>query len=380
MRFRVSGFCGLVAALGTLALVRPAGATAGTHAPAVSTYDTRASSVVFGYRHGFSSAGSFNTFSYNANFTSTTGRLSAQFGIHYVNFLEAGADTRAHGIAGSGVAVLEFPTSRYDNGVPKTAFALHLGGVPTAYISGERNFLTLPFVLGFGVPLSPAPWLTFTPWYELAISANVDTIVRPEGVTIDASMVQIDPQTGAASLKPGAVQSALSKGVTIDVGVSVPMRVGLEGALHLGKTADLNLYAMFSTLGGAFAGASVKTVGAALVVRWDDIVPAVLPKAAPEENESCEATERRFRACPNARFWLSPEQRGQAPAAPMPSAHPTLPPTPTNVAPVPPATPSRAPVPAPPPAQVPSPATPPPPSPVAPLPASSSSSSSFPAP
>jgi hypothetical protein len=321
--------------------------------------------VVFAYRHGFSDAGSFNTFSYNANFTSTTGRLSAQFGIHYVNFKQADADVRAHGIAGSGVAVLEFPVAgRYEDGVPKMAVALHLGSVPTAFISGERNFLTVPFVLGFGLPMSPAPFLTFTPWYELAISANVDTIVRPEGVTIDSTDVQIDPATGMASLKPGAVQSALSKGVTIDVGVSVPMRLGLEAAFHLGKSADLNFYGMFSTLGGAFSGDSVKTVGAALVVRWDDIVPTVLPKSGPETSESCAATEQHFRACPNSRFWLTPEQRGQTP---QPS------PTPAATAPAPTPLPATPPAAAAPPRPQPAPSPAPAPSPTPP-----SSSSSFP--
>ena len=366
MRYRAHPWFGLAVALAGFATGRPAAATpAGTHAPAVSTYDTRASSVVFAYRHGFSDAGSFNTFSYNANFTSTTGRLSAQFGIHYVNFKQAEADTRAHGIAGSGVAVLEFPVAgRYEDGVPKMAVALHLGGVPTAYISGERNFLTVPFVLGFGLPISPARFVTFTPWYELAISANVDTIVRPEGVTIDSSDVQIDPVTRMASLKEGAVQSALSKGVTIDVGVSVPMRFGLEAALHLGKSADLNFYGMFSTLGGAFSGDSVKTLGAALVVRWDDIVPTVLPKSGPETSESCEATERHFRACPNSRFWLTPEQRGQ-------TTEPS--PTPATTAPTPPpvpATPPPAAAPQPQPAPSPAPATSPTPP---------SSSTNFPA-
>jgi hypothetical protein len=344
---------GTAAAFGATLVAGHAAATAGTHAPAVSTYDTRASSVVFGYRHGFSSAGSFNTFSYNANFTSTSGRLSAQFGIHYVNFKQAEADSRAHGVAGSGVAVLEFPVAgRFDDGVPKAAFALHLGGVPTAYISGERNFLTVPFVLGFGFPISPSRYFTFTPWYELAFSANVDTIVRPEGVSIDAtdpSVVTIDPTTHMATLKQEAVQNALAKGVTIDVGVSVPMRFGLEAAFHLGKSADINLYGMFSTLGGAFSGDSVKTVGAALLFRWDDIVPAVLPKPVVIEHESCEATEQRFRACPSSRFWLTPEQRGQAPnAAPAPA-----PPAPTPPAPA--SAPSPSPAAAPPPATAPAP-------------------------
>jgi hypothetical protein len=326
MRIRVSAWLGLGAAVCALASSKPASAeAAGTHAPSVSTYDTRASSIVFAYRHGFSNSASFNTFSYNANFTSTTGRLSAQFGIHYVNFKQNDADTRAHGVGGSGVAVLEYPISgRWDDGVPKVALALHLGGVPTAYISGERNFLTIPFVLGFGVPLSPHKMVTITPWYELAISANVDTIVRPEGVTIDSSVVVFDPQTQTASLKPGAVETALRQGVTIDVGVSVPMRAGLQGTLHLGRSADLDLYGMLSTQGGAFSGESVKTLGAALVIRWDDIVPAVLPPAeAP--SESCEATERRFRACPNSRYWLTPEQRGERkPAEPAPA--PVVPP------------------------------------------------------
>src|SRR4051812_14463329 len=119
MRTHVRALLGASSAVALLAIVRPAAATAGTHAPAVSTYDTRASSIVFAYRHGFSSAGSFNTFSYNANFTSTTGRLSAQFGIHYVNFKPTDADTRAHGVGGSGVAASEFSVpAPHVNGVP----------------------------------------------------------------------------------------------------------------------------------------------------------------------------------------------------------------------------------------------------------------------
>jgi hypothetical protein len=325
--------------LAACTLHEPANATAGTHAPAVSTYDTRASSIVFAYRHGFSSAGSFNTYSYNANFTSTTGRLSAQFGLHYVNYRQTDADSRAHGMGGSGVAVLVFPvTDRYDDGVPKAALALHLGGVPTAYISGERNFLTLPFVLGFGVPLSPSRYITFTPWYELALSANLDTIVRPEGVTIDPSVVQYDPQTGKATLPQGAVQAALEKGVTIDVGVSVPMRAGLEAQLHLGKSADLNLYGMFSTMGAIFSGETVKTVGASLVLRWDDIVPSVLPKE-----------EQDLRRCPEPQPARVAPQPQTAPAAASPAPTPSAPPA----AGPPPAAPPGA-------ARPPAPATPPP--------------------
>jgi hypothetical protein len=125
------------------------------------------------------------------------------------------------------------------------------------------------------------------------------------------------------------------------------MRVGLEASLHLGKSADLNLYGMLSSLGGAFSGETVKTVGGALVIRWDDIVPAVLPKPEVEATESCEATEKRFRACPNARHWLSPEQRGQQPPSePAPITPPPLTTAPQAPAPAPTPTPAPAPAPA----------------------------------
>lgn len=374
MRIRLSVGLGVAVVIAVAAIGRPAAATAGTHPLSVSTFDTRASSIAFGYKHGFSGAGSFNTFSYNANFTSTTGRLSAQFGIHYVNFKEEGSVARAHGVAGSGVGVLVFPVAgRYENGVPKVALALSLGGVPTAYVSGERNFLTLPFVMGFGVPMSPVKFLTFTPWYELAASVNVDTIVRPEGVTISDADVVVNQQTGMVSLREGAVEDALAKGLTIDVGVSAPMRVGLEASAHLGKSVDFNVYAAFSTLGGAFSGDSVKTFGGALVVRWDDIVPAVLPQADVVPHETCDATERRFRACPISRQWLSPEQRGQtvSPTA-TPEKDPRLPTSEAL-----PASPAPAPVtatPAPPAAE-----TPPAPAPTA-VPAPTPGAGSFPTP
>ena len=67
-----------------------------------------------------------------------------------------------------------FPVAgRYDDGVPKAAIAFDVGAVPTAYVSGERNFLTVPLVLGFGVPLSPHQAVTITPWFEMAPIALV---------------------------------------------------------------------------------------------------------------------------------------------------------------------------------------------------------------
>ena len=290
----------------------------GTHAPAISTYDTRASSIVFAYRHGQSDSGPFNTFSYNANFSSTTGKLSAQFGLHYVNYAPTNGDSKAHGIGASGVGLFVFPVAgRYDDGVPKAAISFDLGLVPTAYVSGQRNFLTLPLVLGFGVPLSPARQVTITPWVEIAPSVNLDTVFHAADITVDPNSVAYDPQTGKVSLSSSAVQSAVQKGVTVDFGLAVPVRSGLEVAFHLSPGADLNLYSSLGALGGGFSGDSVFTVGGGLVIRWDDVVAAVLPVERRLDREGCDAIEGRFRTCPNSRRWISPEQRSSgAPTAP----------------------------------------------------------------
>ena len=310
-----------------LALVgQTAHALPGTHAPAVSTYDTRASSVVLAYRHGSSDAGPFNTFSYNANFSNTTGKLSAQFGIHYVNFASKENDKTAHGAGASGTALFVFPVAaRWDDGVPKAALSCYVGAVPTLYVSGERNYVTLPLALGLGVPLSPRKAITFTPWFEIAPSINLDTIFKPASISGGADSIHQNAD-GTFSLNEGAVQDAVKKGVTVDFNASVPMRAGLEAGVHLSQGIDFNLYTSIGTLGGAFSGASVFSLGAGLVFRWDDIVPAVLPVERRLDREGCEAIEARFRSCPGSRQWLTPEQRGRAvppPAPPTAATHPT---------------------------------------------------------
>ena len=360
------------AVIGVVTLLsQPARALPGMHAPAISTYDTRASSIVFAYRHGQSDAGPFNTFSYNANFSSTTGKLSAQFGLHYVNFAPANGDSKAHGVGASGVGLFVFPIAgRYDDGVPKAALSFDLGMVPTAYVSGQRNFLTLPLVLGFGVPLSPARQVTITPWFEIAPSVNLDTVFHTADITVDPNSVTYDPQTGKVSLDSSAVQAAVQKGVSADFRLAVPLRSGLEVGVHLSQSVDLNAYSSLATLGGGFSGNSVLTLGAGLVIRWDDIVPAVLPVERRLDREGCDAIEGRFRSCPNSRRWISPEQRSRVPdAAPAPSPTPSsvLPPARSTPAPAtgplapvvpPPPTPSPAPLSASPPTE-PSPAAPP---------------------
>jgi hypothetical protein len=327
---------------------------------------------VLAYRHGSSDAGAFNTVSYNANFTSTSGILSAQFGLHYINFSEKGYDGAQHGISGGGVALLEFPVAeRYDNGIPRAALAPYFGGVPSGFFSGERNTLTVPFVIGFGVPLSPAKAITLTPWYEFALSANLDTTFKPANITVDAS----DFNGQQVKLDAEKVRELVGEGVDMEFSFVVPMRAGLDVALHLSNVADLNAYSMLSTLGGGFSGDLVTTFGFAFAVRWDNIVPAVLPPEKRLQHEDCGAIEERFRSCPNSRAWTAPHgtPRGvpetvNAPATPpsVPSPNPVPAPAPTQPLPggassapsTPPntASPSAAPVPVP---SAPAPSTPP---------------------
>lgn len=324
-----------------LLLGKPAEALPGTHAPAISTYDTRASSVVLAYRHGSSDEGPFNTFSYNANFSNTTGILSAQFGIHYVNFDAKANDSTAHGVGASGVALFVFPVAaRWADGVPKAAIAFYIGSVPTVYVSGQRQYVTLPLVLGLGVPLSPHKAITLTPWFEASFSANLDTIFKSTDITVDPDAVttKVNPDgTINVSLKDGAVEAAVKKGVSIDSGFVVPLRAGLEAAIHVSESVDFNLYSSFATLGGGFAGTSALTFGAGLGYRWDDIVPAVLPVERRLERENCDAVEARFRSCPSSGKWLTPEQRAKESKPALPTATPPVQPAPVQPAPIPPA-------------------------------------------
>ena len=314
---------GSLAAFCLLLLAPPARALPGTHAPAISTYDTRASSVVLAYRHTASDAGPFNTFSYNANFSNTTGILSAQFGIHYVNFDAKANDSTAHGVGASGVALFVFPVAgRWADGVPKAAIAFDVGAVPTVYVSGQRQYVTLPLVLGLGVPLSPHKAITLTPWFEASLTANLDTVFKTTDITVDPSWVTVTPNanntSANVSLKDGAIEEAVKKGVTIDAGFVVPLRAGLEGSIHLSESVDFNLYTSIATLGGGFMGSSAFTLGAGLGYRWDAIVPAVLPVERRLQREDCDAIEARFRSCPGSQRWLTPEERAkQAPSGPV---------------------------------------------------------------
>ncbi len=319
---------------GGMLVVSPAAdAKPGIHGPAVSTWDTRASSVVVAGREGFLDGGHFFIGSYNANFTSTTGTLSSQFGMHYLNFRAGEGESVSHGLSGTATAVFSLPvTDRYDNGVPKFAVSYFIGGAPTALVNGKLNYLSIPLVAGLALPWSPSRGLTIAPWFEVSPGLNLDTKIQPVSLTIaDMAKYCPDPSKGC-DFSQAAAQDLVSRSLTWDISMTVGARGGLDLSAHLNDSVDFNLGAMVGTIDTAFKGKRVVWAGAGIVYRWDDIVPAVLPSEHRLLHESCEAVEERFRLCPASERWIAPEQRQPPPSVNSPATDTT--------GPVPPATPA----------------------------------------
>lgn len=361
------------ALIGSVFCASEASARPGTHPIVVHTWDARASSVVLEYERGLLDGGGMNVVSYHANFSSTGGRLSSQFGLYYLNFSEASNPT-AHGLAGSATAVFSLPVaSRFENGLARAAIGLYFGSAPTALISGERNYVTVPFVFGFGVPVSPAKAITITPWFEFSPSVNLDTVIHSYDFSNVNPLDYYDPATGTVKkLTASDVEKILKDSVDLEFGFKVGARGGLDIALHASDYFDLALNASMSSVGTAFSGTRVVYLGGGFVWRWDDIVPAVLPADKRLLHESCDDVETRFRSCPNARKWRSPEeiQRQFGPTemkAPAPA--PTAPTTVPAATPAPVTTPQPIEAPASVAAPAPYAPAPPPPPPAAPTPA-----------
>jgi hypothetical protein len=279
---------GCLALLATLSTALVGHALPNTHGPAISTWDPRGSSVVFGLGGGVTGDGSFAFKSYNANFSSSSGVLSAQFGVHYVTFRNRDGAELARGASAGGVALINLPlTPRYENLLPRTSFAFYVGGVPTALISGQLNYISVPLVLGMGLPYSPIPQLTLTPWVELSPGLNFDTHIEAVA-TNDAIQSAMD-----GTLTRDEVEDLVRDGLQIERRTTLGKRAGLSIAGHLGERVDIDVDWM---LGAGHGGAM--SLAAALVVRWDTLVPAVAHERV-DEDEDCDAIAARYhRHCP----------------------------------------------------------------------------------
>lgn len=306
------------ASLARSALARP-----NTHAPAISTWDTRASTVVLGLGRSVSGSGDFTRLSYNANFSSTTGILSAQFGAHYLTYRDEDDSRLARGFSAGGVALFNVPIgSRFSNGVPRSSFGFYVGGVPTALFSGQLNFISVPLVLGVGVPVSPLPWLSIEPWVELSPGLNFDTSIE-EVSTADAVQSAMD-----GTLTRAEVEQLVEQGLKITQETTLGKRAGLSLTGHLGERVDLSAHL---ALGAGHGGSA--SLGASLVVRWDAMVvgarqgsprAAAAREADPAETEVpgvCRQWQAGLRRCMAA----PPQRRGVQPLkapAPADSASP----------------------------------------------------------
>jgi hypothetical protein len=295
----------LLASLTGLGVVVASGvsyAKPGAHPPLLSTSDTRASSVALSYRQALGPL-TARMISYNANFSSTGAILSAQFGAHVLQLQEVRGGNMLYGAGATGTAVWSIPLMpRYDNGVAEVALMLYAGGAPVAAVSGERNFLNVPIGVGVGVPLSPKPWVTFTPWFEAAPGVDLDTTIRSpdlsqfepdendiEGVLNGENPVLVSEQD---------VRDAISESVIVDVTFQAAMRAGLDITLRMSDSWSFNVNSYFTTLGTAFSGQSYFVLSGGLLFHWDDVVPSVLPASTRLKNESCDDIEARFRMCP----------------------------------------------------------------------------------
>lgn len=312
--------------LATVATPEPAHATPGAHPPLMSTSDTRGSSVILAYRQSLGPL-TGRLLSYNANFSSTGGILSAQFGAHVLQLQESREANTLYGAAATGAAVWSVPlTQRFDNGVPKAGIIIYAGAAPTAAVSGKRNFLNVPIGIGVGAALSPASWVTITPWFEAAPGIDLDTtIVQPDlsrYAPTDSDIQDILNDRDAVILSEEELNQIISDSVKVDVAFEMAMRAGLDVTLRMSESWSFNVNSYLTSLGSSFGGQTFIYAGAGLVFHWDDIVPAVLPASRRLEKESCEAIEARFRMCPAGKL-------------PQTSAAPALSPSPSSVEPSP---------------------------------------------
>lgn len=285
-------------------------ATPGAHPVLMSTSDTRASSVVLAYRQSLGGL-TGRVFSYNANFSSTGGILSAQFGAHVLQVQEFRDTNTLIGAAATGAAVWNISLmDRFDNGVPKVGLILYAGGAPTAAVSGKRNFLNVPIGIGVGSAVSPASWISITPWFEAAPGLDLDTtIVEPDLSRYEptnSEIQQLIEGQDAVLLSEEDIRQVISDSVKVDVAFEMAMRAGLDVTLRMSESWSFNANTYLTSLGSTFGGQTFVYGGAGLMFHWDDIVPAVLPASRRLAKESCEDIEARFRACPAGRILSEP--------------------------------------------------------------------------
>ncbi|MBN2192802.1 MAG: hypothetical protein JW751_08280 [Polyangiaceae bacterium] len=287
---------GIALSAGFLTLTTRTSAEPGTHPMAVSVWDARASSVVLGGLTGLRQDGGSTDLGAFANFSSTRGTLSAQFGAHYVGMREG--SRRFYGVSGTGAAVFVWPLmGRHENGVPRVGLGWSLGVAPAALISGEVNYMTAPLLTALALPLSPTEAVTITPFAEAAPSLNLDSRFQP--VTLDYADYGrfVDLDTGDVRLDSTTAADLFAESASLEFGGGFSARGGVFFDLHLSDRVSFVFKAVVASVGDIGDADAVLHLGGALAWRWDRIVPAVLPASRRLAEEDCADVAERYRAC-----------------------------------------------------------------------------------
>ncbi len=307
MHFKITLYIAIIALLIFYpALVK---ALAGTHSFAVSTWDTTRSTVSLSYHHGFILDGGYiNMAGYNANFTSTTGKLSSQFGLNYIGIKPPEIDKLLNGVSGSAVAVYGIPIGkRYENGMPKVSFNLFLGSVPTLLFSGEYNYATIPINAGLGIEFNPLKALSIVAWFEIAPSFNLDTEIHYdnlqkylESVTEDDLEIIYNPDGTVKSVKVKdyVIDEMLSESLQLQFSFAFRMRGGLQLVFNLGDRVDLQFEGSIAQVGANFDSKSTIFAGGSFIFAWDDTPSRILSAKKKLENIPCSSIIKRAETCP----------------------------------------------------------------------------------
>ena len=263
-------------------------AAPGTHAPIVSTWDTGASSVSASFNAGLFPGGHLYFGSYTSSFSSTSGKVSAQFGVHYVNYLQGAGLPAANGASGTAAFVFSAPVlGRYDRGLPRLALGFYVGLAPTLLVSGERNYLWIPLTTGLAAPFAPAPFVSVVPSFEVGGGATLDTVIRaPEFKPSDVATA-VGPD-GTIRFTQADIERLVAESVKYEVGAAVSLRGGVGVVFHLGERVDVGADVGLGNVGNLSSGALAVFMGGKLQLHWDSVVPAVLPAKTRLERESCE--------------------------------------------------------------------------------------------
>ncbi len=254
----------------TLLGAQPALALVGSHGASIGTFDVRASSLGLTLDHHEAGGAQLDVLTYHTAFTSTTGRLSSQFGIHGIHLVDK--DGRSGwGMSAGAVTMFTLPAERFRNGVPRSAVRYWFGLVPTAAFGAIYGRVWLPMTFGGAWTLSPVQWLSFTPWVELAGGLDANADVHEAEVSLS--------QGGGdnVTLSQDDVKKIIDKSLSWNARFGFAWRTGLEVAFHMGDRFDIALRGGAGKLGNEVAW----NARVALIFHWDDVVPALLPSSCP---------------------------------------------------------------------------------------------------